>query len=267
MQFYDYSPDGGGGYLQTIATDTTKYYFQTNVPPQSSPTTPVFATPVFDATVSRLRVGWQTSTDPDSPDSSISYEFNYSTSSALDDGGWGAPTEFPVVFGNSYLLGVRAKDDFGNLSGTATSTWSFPDGYAPLPSSLSHAYGIAAPDGTNGQKIFSQTTTTINGIYAWLVNPGGNCCAGLYLELREDAGGAPGTLLASSSASGLPLNTANIETLFSFPSVTLGANASYWIVPVALSSNPPVMMGASDNYADGYWSGDSSLDMYFRLQI
>lgn len=96
----------------------------------------------FDALNMQLTLTWSTSTDPDWPANPLHYEMNYSTSTALASDGWTSPGPIPLAMGNTYLVGIRAADNFGDVSAAATATWSFPAGFAPyiLSPQMSYAY-------------------------------------------------------------------------------------------------------------------------------
>ena len=105
-------------------------------------TAPTDITAKFDDIGMQLGLSFSTSTDPDWPANPLHYEMNYSTSSSLSDGGWMSVGSIPVSVGNSYLIGIRALDNFGDVSSAATITWDFPPGFAPylLSPGTSYAY-------------------------------------------------------------------------------------------------------------------------------
>jgi len=105
-------------------------------------TTPTNLTANFDELGMQLNPSWSTSTDPDWPGNPLRYEMNYSTSTSLSDDGWTTPGSIPVITGNSYLIGIRAKDNYGGVSAIATTTWNFPPGFVPyiLSPGLSYAH-------------------------------------------------------------------------------------------------------------------------------
>ncbi|HUC31673.1 MAG TPA: M23 family metallopeptidase [Candidatus Paceibacterota bacterium] len=119
--------------LGVVATSTP-------VPPPL--TTPTNLAASFDQLGMQLTITWASSTDPDWPANPLHYEMNYSTSTSLSDAGWTAPGPIPVAVGNSYLIGVRARDNYGAVSAAATATWNFPAGFTQylLSPSLSYAY-------------------------------------------------------------------------------------------------------------------------------
>ena len=96
-------------------------------PPLSAPTN-IAAN--FDPLHMMLGLSFGSSTDPDWRTDPLHYEMNYSTSSMLDEDGWRDVGQIPLVFGNRYLIGIRARNNFGDVSAPATTTWDFPEGFS-----------------------------------------------------------------------------------------------------------------------------------------
>lgn len=91
---------------------------------------------VFDDVGIKLNLSWASSTDPDSLDAELTYEINVSTSTELASSSWtgvdnSLSTQVGVSTGNSYTLGVRAKDAQGNYSEANILNWSFPSNFNP----------------------------------------------------------------------------------------------------------------------------------------
>ncbi len=103
-------------------------------------TTPTDLGVSFDPLAMQLALTWGTSTDPD----------------------WSATAPIPVIAGNSYLIGVRAVDNFGDISGVVTTTWHFPPGFVlyKLSPGLSYA----------NQKFIVATDTVLNSIRIFTSN-------------------------------------------------------------------------------------------------
>jgi hypothetical protein len=138
----------------------------TLVPP--SLTSPNSITMIFDEMNMQLNVSWSTSTDPDWPANPLHYEMNYSTSSVLADSGWvdsgwTDSGQIPLVIGNDYLIGIRAKDNYGDVSAVATATWDFPPGFTPyiLSHVLSHATQYFTIPATSTLKSITLLTTNL----------------------------------------------------------------------------------------------------------
>src|SRR6202020_689084 len=91
-----------------------------------------------------------------------------SSSTTLDASQWQSvgknfSTSTQVVFGNSYTIGIRAVDDFGDVGRALIEPWNFPAGYVAAPQQLDHSAGL--PGGA--QSITFSATTTITGIAFW----------------------------------------------------------------------------------------------------
>jgi len=109
-------------------------------PPQSAPTPPPITALDFDELNLTLRASWASSTDADTLDKLIKYEFNYASSAdgpaELSEDSWQEVGEntflINLEFPKSYAIGVRGKDDFDNYSEPTVVNWDFPDGFNPL---------------------------------------------------------------------------------------------------------------------------------------
>jgi hypothetical protein len=107
-----------------------------NYPPLAPPNQPADLSLSFDQFALALDVSWPASTDPDTNAGLLTYQFNVSTSTLFDDAQWqlmgnNLSTRISVALGNAYMVGVRAVDDFGNVSVPAVETWNFPSGFTP----------------------------------------------------------------------------------------------------------------------------------------
>jgi hypothetical protein len=116
----------------------------------------------FDDVGMQLTPSFSISTDPDWPANPLHFEMNYSTSSSLSDAGWGPLAPIPLVFGNSYLIGVRERDNFGDVSAPATTTWNFPAGFSPY---------ILSPEMSYAAQYFNvSVTSTLQSIALFTTN-------------------------------------------------------------------------------------------------
>ncbi|MDZ7345077.1 MAG: lamin tail domain-containing protein, partial [candidate division KSB1 bacterium] len=93
----------------------------------------------FDRFNSELDLSWDAATDSDS---GFHYQINYTTSTTLSADGWrsvGTSTtaSIPLVYPNAYKIGVRARDDFYNVSTSTVSEWRFPDDFRAVDSLVS----------------------------------------------------------------------------------------------------------------------------------
>jgi len=122
-------------FLGLQAFDSKKYYLSSNshLLPPNKPKIEIS----FDSSDQKLNILGSTTTDPDSLDENLIYEINYSTSTELDPNNWTKINYFPysidVVYPNSYIIGLRAKDEFQNISEDIIN-WSFPDDYVIIAS-------------------------------------------------------------------------------------------------------------------------------------
>ncbi len=285
VAYYDFSRSGGGRQdLSFVAADDTKYYFESSPAWMRPPNPPAAIGTAFDAFHSTIGITWASSTDPDSPDASLTYEFQLATSSVFDAATWqpmgiNLQTAKEVVFGNEYVIGVRAIDGFGNISAPAAQAWNFPAGYSPLPAQSAHpgpiGYISSDPNVLIGQKFRMTRDGRIDAIALWVENGGGiTPAAETYLELRNDDGGVIGEVIATSTSASIPsaiyaINKENAYLFIDAP-VALAANFSYWIVAQkgpSDSTNASRIWGIGDDiYADGFWSPNPRSDAYFRLR-
>lgn len=140
VALYDFAGGGGGALrFRLRAMDAEKRFFRETLPSMKPPTIPGGFTLSFDVARSLLTLSWDASTDPDTLDRLITYEISATPSTSLRGGtiwrsvGNARTGSIEVVFPNTYTVGVRAVDDFGNASEPATQEWNFPEGYVPLP--------------------------------------------------------------------------------------------------------------------------------------
>ncbi|MEK7506244.1 MAG: lamin tail domain-containing protein, partial [Patescibacteria group bacterium] len=159
--FYDYSSTiGGYANFRLAAADKRQYHFQSAPPPSLPPLAPADVTLQFDSLHSALNLAWPKATDPDSLDNNIFYEFNYSSSTEFSPAGWQSTgrnlsVNIPVNFPYGYKIGVRAIDDFGNISQPVAKNWNFPVDYSPFPHQNDASQIVGTSNGA-GQRIFIQ---------------------------------------------------------------------------------------------------------------
>lgn len=135
IAYYDFSPGPGGG-LRLVAHESAKRYFQDSVPPESAPQAPDIIAAQFNKFESAVNFTYDTSTDPDTTDMNLLYESNITTSTAFEEttwrnhgraqGGTGISASYIVAGPGTYRLGVRAKDQAGNVSPTGSSDMAVP---------------------------------------------------------------------------------------------------------------------------------------------
>jgi|GEM_PF-1081045 hypothetical protein len=145
-------------------------------------TTPTNLAERFDELGMQLDLSWSTSTDPDWPANPLHYEMNYSTSTSFAGFGWSAAGSIPVVAGNSYLIGLRAADNYGDVSAAVTTTWNFPPGFTPyeLSPSLGYAYQYFTVPSTSTLESIALFTTDVQTSARYLESVG--CSLQLFDE-------------------------------------------------------------------------------------
>lgn len=125
-------------YLGFIAKDSQKYYFSNAPTHLLAPNKPQIESLSFDEGDQKLIVSFKPSTDPDSLDRNLIYEFNYSTTTEFNDSNWQKINSsnfefaFGVIYPQNYMIGLRALDEFGNISATESAQWSFPENFVIL---------------------------------------------------------------------------------------------------------------------------------------
>ncbi|MDP2704083.1 MAG: lamin tail domain-containing protein, partial [bacterium] len=138
VAFYSFYDSGGGQQtFKLAAVDTTRRYFQNSPPVQVSPSAPLNLAASFDEGNAIVDVSWASSTDADTLNNSITYEITYTTSSNLSGALWSSvgtllSTSLDLNFGETYLIGARAKDDFGNISSSTEISYTVPTPAPPL---------------------------------------------------------------------------------------------------------------------------------------
>ena len=200
----------------------------------------------FDELGMQIGISWSTSTDPDWPANPLHYEVNYSTSTTLSDSGWTTPAAIPamipVTMGSSYLIGVRALDDYGAVSAAATTTWNFPSGFTPylLSPELSYAYQyFTVPSTSTLQSIQLFTTNFETGArYNWNI-----MC---YLQLFDEHDQSSlGMTPADSGVTGVACGSDPVFTFASSPLVLYPDHRYHWVFN-ASTGNPST--GASTQF-------------------
>jgi len=270
--FYDWEMRYGAyAGFHLVAVDKQRYYFQDSAPSSAAPSPPSDISFSFDDFHSALGVNWPQAMDPDTADTALSYEFNYSTSTEFRPDKWqnvGRNTNsgMNVVLGNDYLVGVRAKDDFGNISDPIIRSWNdFPAGYQLLPFQPGGDHPIGTLDG-NGQKILISQDSQITRASLWMSGGGGQYSIGAsYLAVASDDNGAIGSIIATSSSVTSQYGIQN-EVIYNFSAPVYLASGNYWLVPVYAGWGGNTVYGTNDAYPDGYWSGNPSADAYFFIR-
>jgi hypothetical protein len=208
-------------------------------PPLTAPTNLAES---FDELGMQLNLSWSTSTDPDWPANPLHYEMNYSTSTSLSDSGWTTPAAIPVAMGNSYLIGVRALDDYGAISAAATTTWNFPSGFTQylLSPQLGYAY----------QYFTVPSTSTLQSIQLFTTNfeTGARYNTNIFCYLQvfdEYDQSSLGVTSADSGVTGVACGADPVFTFASSPLVLHPDHRYHWVF-TASTGNPST--GASTQF-------------------
>ncbi len=241
VAYYDAINTGGyaapaGEYdFGLIATDARKIPYQEIFAPQSAPTMPENFTTSFDELGMKLNLSWVSSTDADSVDSEITYETNYSTSTEFSTSAWVSAgktlsAQIPVIFGNAYMLGVRAVDDFGNPSPVNSTNWNFPDGFAPVEPFIGNFAGRRCAGGA--QPILTPPQNMkISSVEFSAMCVEGACGPSNDFTIYDDAG----TLLAHSEGGtsyfGYPNYTRLTQYFANENQIVLSAGTTYSVIP------------------------------------
>jgi hypothetical protein len=196
----------------------------------------------FDELGMQLNLSWSTSTDPDWPANPLHYEMNYSTSTTLSDDGWTTGAVIPVAIGNSYLIGVRALDNYGAISTAATTTWNFPSGFTQylLSPQLGYAYQyFTVPSTSTLQSIQLFTTNFETGArYNWNI-----MC---YLQVFDEYDQSSlGVTSADGGVTGVACGADPVFTFASSPLVLYPDHRYHWVFN-ASTGNPST--GASTQF-------------------
>ena len=229
-------------------------------------TAPTNLTTTFNPTNLQLDLGWSTSSDPDWNANPLNYEINYSTTSTLNDSGWGATLPLSLDVGNAYLLGVRATDNFGDISAMATTTWNFPSGFVP--------YYLSSGESYANQEFMVNTTTVLDSIKIFTANFGTGarnpdaavCSLAIFYS---EATSTYRTIAADNGFSGYSC-AGNLTYSFASTSPTLLADTPYQWIFQAQTGNPSTQAsvqfyGTKDNSAGGPFSDISLVNARFIL--
>lgn len=126
-------------FLKFLALDSKKYYLLNDNSFLNPPTPPQNIQLNFDEANQKLNISANQSTDLDSLDSNIYYEYSYSTSTELGQNNW-IKTPTPTIpnfsinieYGKNYIIGLKAIDEFGKISEPTIANWSFPENFVIL---------------------------------------------------------------------------------------------------------------------------------------
>jgi hypothetical protein len=168
--------------------------------------------------------------------------------------------------GNSYLIGIRAEDNFGDVSAAATTTWNFPAGFTP--------YLLSPELGYASQYFTVPSTSTLQSIELFATNwqtgarnkEGPWCTLQLFDEYNLSSMG-----MTQSDNTFYGYNCAGTPT-FSFASTApvLYPNHRYHWVFAAQTGNPSTgasvqFYGTAANTAGGLFSDPSLVNARFTV--
>jgi hypothetical protein len=215
-------------------------------------------------------------TDADEPLVSPTYQVNVSTSTTLDPAAWQSEgmnlaASFGVTLPNSYTIGVRALDDFGQPSAPIVAHWSFPSDYAPL-AQFDHSAQLSVNGGA--QMVTFSATTTATGIAFWIAYDHAGAIrsdAETQLYIYQDEGNACGTEISSGNPVIALTSYGDGERTYQFAAPITFSPGKYWF---ALTQGPSrftdqtIIYGSNgDYYPGGYWSTAPGQDAYFRIIV
>jgi hypothetical protein len=213
--------------------------FATSTLTPPSLTVPTNLAENFDELGMQLNLSWSTSTDPDWSGNPLHYEMNYSTSTSLSGSSWATPTAIPVAIGNSYLIGIRALDNYGAVSAVATTTWDFPVGFTPY---------LLSPQLSDAHQYFTvPSTSTLQSIQLFTTNfeTGARYSTNIfcYLQVFDEYDlSSMGMAPADSGATGVACGNNPVFTFASSPLVLYPDHRYHWVFN-ASTGNP--ITGAS----------------------
>lgn len=244
---YSFYDSGGGSQRYRLAAlDRNKYYFQNSAPVHQAPIFNGDPELNFNENRSELKVSWSAASDPDTLDNLLTYEINYSTTTELAEFGWqnnGSPavSKRQVSPGDSFLIGVRAKDDFGNYSNILTAEWSYPETTFYIEqnqtNSWSWTFGTRNPNGgldTAGlQSIQPEEDLEFNTVVLRLRQEVISDAADLQLLVYPDLDGLPDfdELIGEANLKDIFNPDPNLDIVFTFDeSIPLTGGDIYWLV-------------------------------------
>ena len=129
--FYSFQPgyEPNNSTVSLVALDKTKYYFQDNTPDSKPPTAPPNLNFEYDQNQSLLKISWDKSTDPDSPDDSINYRLEYTDKAIAASDNF---INIAVEPGAGYDFKLAAFDEKDNFSEPIFAAYEVPDTPPPF---------------------------------------------------------------------------------------------------------------------------------------
>lgn len=250
-----YYDRNGFGHFELSAIDVTRWQVQAEKPSQYPPILSDDIQTVFSDIDSKLTLTLPQKSDNDTLDRDVVYELNFSplADGVLNETLWNATStarEYArsVLPNDAFLIGVRARDDFGNLSGVATTTWEYPSTQFPIAQTQSDDFGISfgttqfssmEADTASFQSIVPESDLTINTVIVKLRQYGFDRSYTArpritFLANAENNTPDFSTILGESRIADLLCREEecfNEDKIFSFsPALTFHAGEIYWLV-------------------------------------
>ena len=246
VAYYDMN---GWGHFELVALDQTKTFF---AEPPSSAAPIISGEPAvsFDEIASKIRIAAPRVSDTDTFDNDLAVEMNFTSSSAdgyapFDESLWVSASSLSsgktVAPGDDLLIGVRAKDDFGNISEIATTTWAYPpvrffisqtvsNDWSDLLGEVKHSR--FEPDTASFQSIVPQEDFSFDVVSVRVRQEMVNDYVWLRLSVLADSGGAPdfANEIAHANSSSIFRPPPDMDLTFTFNSpVALEKDRVYWL--------------------------------------
>lgn len=261
VAFYDFYPFSVPRTFQRVAGDVDRYYFSKTAPSFTAPILPDEPTVEFDGSSSRLIVRWATSTDADGIDTLITYDINFSTSTAIGDEGWISAGAQPhadlddqtlisyrylryVVPEDTFTIGIRAVDEFETRSPPRTVASAYPATDEIFSQSTSTGWSNiwgekssncpSCPPRASLQSIVPTSTLSFDlaTVRVWEETIGRNVVTTLRLAVFDDDGSNKPLVtskLGETTVDQLGNIATSTDLAFTFTSpITLDAGTKYW---------------------------------------
>ncbi|MBI2035679.1 MAG: lamin tail domain-containing protein [Candidatus Liptonbacteria bacterium] len=250
--------DGALNNFKLLTVDKTKYFFNGNPPEHLAPELSGEINVEY-AKSGSINLNWSDAQDPDTEPNLVKYEVNFSTSSESNSAhadfldqdwqnlGHATTTSRVVLPGERFLIGVRARDDFGNYSNILTKEWSRPpirflieqlnqDGWSYPWGRINincSVCGGGLIDSASLQSISSGEEGSFNKVLLDIQRNNGGDDASYRLAVYDDNGAN------KPDFSNKIAETESGNSVFYFADpVTVEANQTYWFVLDARYDNP-----------------------------
>jgi len=235
--------DGRISYFELVAVDKTRY------PIEGAPIRqqPIFTQGelllTFQESSSSIFLEWPPATNTDPFAHTISYEIQLSPEMSWRTGITGTSTQISVLPDDVFEISLRARNEFGAISETLSTSWSYPQPTWFIDQTQSDGFGeefgtksqncTQCPSTASLQSITPESDATINSVVLRIKHPtNANTDPGnVRLAIYPDAGGLPDftNQLGQSTQNLYELDGAS-DTIFTFSPISLTAGTTYWLV-------------------------------------